>query len=338
MIKKITAAVLFKHKSKLKVVKNIIHGKLKKNQVLVKLYYSGICGSQIHEINGDRDNKKYLPHMLGHEGVGIVVDKHKSVKNLQKKQKVFLSWINSKKKNSDFPYYHYKEKKINAGLITTFNNFAVVSLNRVFKLPKNISMKKGILLSCSLPTGSGPVIKDNKNYNKKTLIIGLGGVGMCTLLALKFFKKNNIYILEKNPFRIKKAKLILKKLTSFSKISDMDKKLKFSYIYESSGNFKLINKAFDLLTNKGKLILTSHPNYKKKISLLPHEIIKGKRIIGNWGGGIDIEKRIKILCKILNQKINLKNIFFKKNYNIKEINQAIKDFKTGSVIKPIIKF
>ena len=37
--------------------------------------------SQIYEIYSGRNNKKYIPHLLGHEATGIVVDKHYSVKS-----------------------------------------------------------------------------------------------------------------------------------------------------------------------------------------------------------------------------------------------------------------
>jgi ABC-type Fe3+-hydroxamate transport system substrate-binding protein len=42
-------------------------------QVLVKIHYSGICGSQLGEIDGAKGEDKFLPHLLGHEGSGTVV-------------------------------------------------------------------------------------------------------------------------------------------------------------------------------------------------------------------------------------------------------------------------
>ena len=69
---KLKSAVLFKLNSSLKIL-DIKIPKLKKNQVLVKIFYSAICRSQIMEIFSGRNNKKYLPHMLGHEASGIVI-------------------------------------------------------------------------------------------------------------------------------------------------------------------------------------------------------------------------------------------------------------------------
>ena len=51
---------------------------LKKGQVLVKVINSGICRSQLFEIDGQRGFDKYLPHLLGHEALGKVIDLDKS--------------------------------------------------------------------------------------------------------------------------------------------------------------------------------------------------------------------------------------------------------------------
>ena len=46
---------------------------LKSGQVLIKVAYSGICHTQINEIDGLKGKDPYLPHTLGHEGSGIVL-------------------------------------------------------------------------------------------------------------------------------------------------------------------------------------------------------------------------------------------------------------------------
>ena len=43
---------------------------LRASQVLVKVHSTGVCRSQLYEIDGLRGYDKYLPHLLGHEAVG----------------------------------------------------------------------------------------------------------------------------------------------------------------------------------------------------------------------------------------------------------------------------
>ena len=66
------AAVLVKSKKDLKVLDIDLPKQLNFGQVLVKLKYSGICGAQINEIDAVKGKDKFLPHLLGHEGSGIV--------------------------------------------------------------------------------------------------------------------------------------------------------------------------------------------------------------------------------------------------------------------------
>ena len=82
LIKKEFTAAFLEKKRKI-VIKKIKVPKLEKNQVLVKIIYSGICGSQYFEYFGYRGKDIYLPHGLGHEASGIIVEKHKSLKKFK---------------------------------------------------------------------------------------------------------------------------------------------------------------------------------------------------------------------------------------------------------------
>ncbi len=81
--KYLKAAVLISQKKPLKILKLEIP-KIKEGQILVKILFSGVCRSQIMEIKGLRGKDKWLPHMLGHEGSGTVVEIGKGVKKVSK--------------------------------------------------------------------------------------------------------------------------------------------------------------------------------------------------------------------------------------------------------------
>ena len=54
------------------VVSEIETTELKVGQVLIKILMSGLCGAQLQELAGLKGNSKFVPHLLGHEGCGIV--------------------------------------------------------------------------------------------------------------------------------------------------------------------------------------------------------------------------------------------------------------------------
>ena len=121
------AAYLNELKANLKIKKIKFKDELKKGQILVKLKYSGICGSQIGEISGIKGKDKYLPHLLGHEASGVVVSKHPGIKSVKKNDHVVLHWKKSNLLQSKTPQYFDGNKKINAGSVTTFNQMAIVT-------------------------------------------------------------------------------------------------------------------------------------------------------------------------------------------------------------------
>ena len=87
---KFKAAILVECKKPL-LIEEISLNPLKEGQVLVKILKSGICRSQIFEIDGERGEDKWLPHLLGHEAIGLVVDIGKSVKKLKVGDQVIAS-------------------------------------------------------------------------------------------------------------------------------------------------------------------------------------------------------------------------------------------------------
>ena len=60
-------------------------------QVCVKVLVSGLCGAQLQEIRGEKNNAKFLPHLLGHEGCGIVLDIGPGVTKVKPGDKVMLN-------------------------------------------------------------------------------------------------------------------------------------------------------------------------------------------------------------------------------------------------------
>ena len=337
---KFRGAVLRNFKKKLDVI-NIPIKDPNKNQILVKLKYAGICKSQLMEIDGKRDTKKWLPHLLGHEGSGIVLKLGKNVKGFKLGDKVFLSWIKKNNQECSDISYIYKEKKINAGKVTTFCSHSIVSANRVYHLPKSVDFKMGTLLGCAFPTGFGMVLKSiSKKKNSKILIIGLGGIGLSSLIAALSMGYLNIDVLENNKIKINFIRKIIrnKKINFYSNYSFI-KNNYYDNIIETSGSEKILSKSIDFIHNKGKVVFASHPDTKSKIKINPHDLIKGKKIIGSWGGDIKFKKDISNIVKIINRtKKLIHKLFLKKIYNLNNINFAIKEFRRGKTIRPILDF
>ena len=146
------AAILFKSKQKLRIEEISIPEKLEYGQVLVKIFYSSICGAQLNEIDAAKGKDNFLPHLLGHEGSGKVLKIGKGVKIVRPGDKVVLHWRKGDGIQSETPKYDFNGKRINAGWVTTFNEKAIVSENRLTKIKKNLFPLKYLpLMGCSIP-------------------------------------------------------------------------------------------------------------------------------------------------------------------------------------------
>ena len=84
-----------------------------KNYVLVKMLYSGICHTQLNEISGILGKDRFIPHCMGHEGVGEIVNIGPKVRKFKIKDKVVVSWIKKQTKK----FYQLFIKKIQKKLI-----------------------------------------------------------------------------------------------------------------------------------------------------------------------------------------------------------------------------
>ena len=117
--RKTNAAVLFETKKPLEVVEIDIP-QLKPGQVLVEIAYSGVCRTQLLEIEGKKGPDRYLPHTLGHEGSGIVISKSSDVEKVKVGDHVVITWIKGAGFEVPSTSYTCQEKTINSGAVSTF--------------------------------------------------------------------------------------------------------------------------------------------------------------------------------------------------------------------------
>tara|TARA_A100001015_G_scaffold299031_1_gene382560 strand:- start:1931 stop:2935 length:1005 start_codon:yes stop_codon:yes gene_type:complete len=330
------AAVLVK-KNNIKIL-NLKKPELNKAQLFVKIVYSSICHTQLSEIKGVRGEDKFLPHCLGHEGVGIIIDKHKSVKKFKINDHVCLSWIKSKGREAGGVIYRDKtDTIINGGPVHTLNEFAVVSENRLYKLKGRKNLKSKVLLGCALSTAYSALKNKELNKLKSICVIGCGGLGLATILVAKKLGYKDIIAIDK----VKRKLIAAKKLGAnyFFKSSDsLNKFINLEVVVECTGNINVLKKSISYPKKfGGKFIFIGNYPYKSKIYLDPWLIIQGITFMGAWNNSKPFDSMFKKLENIIQDR-NLKIFFGNKIYNLRNIKKAFKDFKNGKVIRPLIKF
>ena len=333
---KIKAAILVENNKPL-IVDNIeFKEKLSFGQVLVKVNVSGICGSQIGEILGVKGKDKYLPHLLGHEGCGRIVEIGPGVKTLKIDEKVVLHWKKGSGINSELPIYYWNGKKINAGYVTTFNDYAVVSENRCTPISEQISDFNASLFGCAITTGFGVIENKAKlKIGESIVILGAGGIGLNIIQAAKLVSAYPIIAVDLYDNRLELAKklgathIINSKDNEFSKMIKNITGNNLDVFVDNTGNPKIIEKGYDLINDRGRLVLVGVPRLGDNINIFSLPLHFGKEITGTFGGDgnpeIDIPRYSNLILKGI---CDLEGIVTER-YGLDDINLAISRVSNG---------
>jgi S-(hydroxymethyl)glutathione dehydrogenase/alcohol dehydrogenase len=339
----IRAAVLEKPGEPL-VIRNIEVPNLLPGQVLVKVYFSGVCRSQLMEARGRRGSDPWLPHLLGHEGSGVVIAIGESVTKFIVGDSVILGWLKGNGLDAPGAKYNYGNVEVNSGKVTTFANFTIVSESRLVKKPEHLSFDEAVLFGCALPTGAGMVLNELKpSVNDVVAVIGLGGIGISALLTLRALNIEKIIAIDISNDKLDFAKRLGANHVFNSQDTDFFDSLMnltnggVDSCIESAGHVNTIELGFSLIRkDSGVLIFASHPEHGGKISLDPHELISGKKILGSWGGQSNPDNDIPKIYSIFKNSNFVLGDLITKRYKLEEINLALCDLEYGKVFRPLI--
>ncbi len=306
-------------------------------QVLVKVHTSGICGSQLGEISGVKGIDPYLPHLMGHEGCGTVIEVGPGVKYVSPGDKVVLHWRKGIGIESDPPIYKWRGKKLNAGCITTFNTHAIVSENRCTKVPENLDTEIAALFGCAITTGFG-VIENNAKLRmgESVLVFGAGGVGLNIIQASKLLSAYPIIAIDKFDNRLELAKKMGATHSINSTVSGFTSKIKsilneksLDVFVDNTGSVKIIELGYKLISKEGRIILVGVPKKNDNISIYSLDLHFGKTITGSHGGECSPDKDIPRYLNLMNNgKLNFDDLISSR-YSLENINEAVESMIKG---------
>ncbi|OGV32614.1 MAG: acetoin dehydrogenase [Lentisphaerae bacterium GWF2_45_14] len=340
------AAVLFETKKSLKIVENIICPTLASGQLFVEIAFSGVCRSQLMEAQGLRGEDKYLPHMLGHEGTGTVLETGPGVTKFKRGDKVVLGWIKGSGIDAGGVKYQKDGIQINAGPVTTFSTHAIVSENRCCLLPEGIPMDVAVLLGCAVPTGAGIIINQiNPASGKSIALFGLGGIGISALMATKLYDFKKVIAVDVEQRKLDLAlELSATDIINSSTEEPVKKILELTdgkgtdYSVDASGQALVTEQAFgSVRTGGGLCIFASHPDSRERICLDPLDFHKGRNIMGSWGGTSILDRDIPRFAKLyLEGRLPLEKLLDAR-YSLENINQALYDLDAHRITRALIE-
>jgi S-(hydroxymethyl)glutathione dehydrogenase / alcohol dehydrogenase len=272
----------------------------------VKIFYTTICGAQINEIDAVKGPDKFLPHLLGHEASAQVVEIGPGVTSVQPGDSVVLHWRPSQGIQSRPPAYAWNGKKLNAGWVTTFNDHAVVSENRMTVIPKDFDRKIAPLFGCAVTTAAGVVGNDAKlKVGESAVVLGVGGVGLNVVQFAALAGAHPIVAVDLLDHKLDMARERgATHCINAGQAGDVAAAVRAivgdkgpDKVIETTGVKGVIEMAYDLTHPDGTCVLVGVPHEKVTISTLP--IHFDKVLTGSHGGDarphVDIPRIIRLV-------------------------------------------
>jgi Zn-dependent alcohol dehydrogenase len=290
--KTMRAAVLTQLKAPLELLEIALPQDLDVGQVLVKILYSGICGSQIGEIEGAKGEDKFLPHLLGHEAAGTVLGVGPGVKHVAPGDHVVLHWRKGLGIEANTPRYTSGGRKINAGSVTTFSEYAIVSENRVTTIPADSDMQVAALFGCAVTTGFGVVENNAKvRIGESVVVFGAGGIGLNIVQAAALVCAYPIVAVDLHDNKLELAKQMgathvinSGSIPPLQAILDIVGAAGVDAFIDNTGQPTVIQMGYQITKPQGRVTLVGVPKKGSNIDIYSLPLHFGKGLSGSHGG------------------------------------------------------
>lgn len=288
------------------------------NNVIIKIYRTGICGTDLHIWNWDTWAEKTInpPLVIGHEFSGVVVDIGKNVKHIKIGQRVsgegHLFEFNCCSCKVDALHLQPDLKCLGINTTGAYSDYLSLPAINVIPLPETVSFDLGAILD---PLGNAvhaalsfPVTGEN------VLITGSGPIGIMTAAICRHAGANQIAITDTSRERLSIAKNVVPGILTINinqvpngLIRDiLDEPIEFNIGLEMSGAEPAINQLIEAISPGGKIACLGLPsenitvNWSKIITRgLLLKGVYGREVFDTWRkmlsmleGGLSIDNII----------------------------------------------
>ena len=184
---------------------------VKDDEVLVKLEYVGICGSDLHyyETGAIGNYVVEPPFVLGHEPGGTVVEVGRNVTHLKAGDRVALEpgktcghceFCKTGRYNLCPDVVFFATPPVDG----VFQEYVAHEADLCFKLPNNVSTLEGALIE-PLAVGFHAAIQGDAHLGQKAVVMGAGCIGLVSMMALKARGVSEVYVVDIMEKRLQKA-------------------------------------------------------------------------------------------------------------------------------------
>jgi S-(hydroxymethyl)glutathione dehydrogenase/alcohol dehydrogenase len=226
---------------------------------------------------------------------------------------------------------------VNAGWVTTFNEYALVSENRVTAIPADFDPEIAALFGCAVTTGFGVVTNNARlAIGQSIAIFGAGGIGLNIVQGAALAGGYPIIALDRFDNRLELARSLGATHTINVTKADAAEEIKkivghdgVDVAVDNTGNVEVITLASRITNARGRTVLVGVPPKDSTASISTLPLHFEKQLTGSHGGecrpDVDIPRYVRLVRE---GRLQLASLIGKR-YPLADINDAIDDMKSG---------
>lgn len=327
------------------VLKEIPQPKPEKDQVLIKVAYTGICGTDVHGFKGEYDRLK-TPLVLGHEFSGVVAEVGSEVTKVKVGDEVTSETtfstcgICKPCQNKEYNLC-LKRQGIGSQVNGSFAEYVLTREESVHLLEGKISLLEA---SVTEPIACGvhaSMEKTQVQADDTVVVIGPGPIGLCLTQVLKGIGAKVIMVgITRDKERLETARslgadaIVDSQAENAAELIQTMTGVGADYCFECSGAAPAVKNAFDYLRQKGTLVQMGVFAQNENLLDLNSIVQREMNIVGSrsqkpstWQLTLDLMKKGSIDARRLITKV----------YPLTEWEQAFEDAMAGTEIKVVLQ-
>ena len=261
-------------------------------KVLVKVKFTGICGSDVPRVNGDACH--YYPNVLGHEFSGVVEAVGEGVTNVKPGDRVAGLPLVPCMKCDDCLKGDYSLCKhysfLGSRQFGSFAEYVAVPAANVIPFDDSVSFEKGASFEPATVALHG-LERTGYKGGRSVAILGGGTIGMMTMQWAKIFGASKIVVFDIAQERLDLG-MSLGADAGINTLEEgfMEKALAltdgkgYDYVYETAGNTITMKMAFALAANKAGVCFIGTPTRELSFTVNEWENMNRKEftLTGSW--------------------------------------------------------
>lgn len=265
---------------------------VEKGKVLIKVKYTGICGSDVPRVNGDACH--YYPNVLGHEFSGVVEEVGEGVTAVKKGDRVSGVPLVPCMKCEDCQKGDYSLCKyysfIGSREFGSFAEYVVVPEKNAVPFEDSVSFEQGAFFEPATVALHG-IKRVPYEGGKMVAILGGGTIGMFVMQWAKIFGAAKTVVFDIADERLELGKRLgatagINTLEDgfLDKAKEMTEGRGFDYVFETAGNTTTMKMAFELAANKANICFVGTPTKELSFSVKEWENMNRKEftLTGSW--------------------------------------------------------